>query len=122
VSCSLRAKCLRTPARTQLRQVAIFIGRTPGKPEKALERMKRIVDSDYGKQTIARRFATVEPVFGNLRCNKRLDRLRCAARTRSTRNGSSFVWCTTLKSLTTAATPDEKGSKPTISPESIAKQ
>ena len=74
VSCPLRAKCLRTPARTQVRQVAIFIGRTPGKPEKALERMKRIVDSDYGKQMIARRFATVEPVFGNLRYNKRLDR------------------------------------------------
>jgi transposase len=72
--CPLRAKCLRTPDTTPVRQVAIFVGRTPGKPEKALERMQRIVDSDYGKQMIARRFATVEPVFGNLRYNKRLDR------------------------------------------------
>lgn len=74
LNCALRTQCLRKPDTTQVRQVAIFVGRTPGKPEKALERMKRIVDSDYGKQMIARRFATVEPVFGNLRYNKRLDR------------------------------------------------
>lgn len=30
--------------------------------------MKRRIDSDQGKQMIAARFATVEPVFGNLRC------------------------------------------------------
>jgi hypothetical protein len=50
--------------------VAIFIGRTPGKPERALERMKRKVDSERGKELIGRRFATAEPVFGNLRHNK----------------------------------------------------
>ena len=73
-NCALRKRCLRTPDTTPVRQVAIFIGRAPGKPEKALERMKRIVDSDYGRQMITRRFATVEPVFGNLRHNKRLSR------------------------------------------------
>ena len=36
--------------------------------------MKRKVDSDQGRDLIARRFATVEPVLGNLRYNKRLDR------------------------------------------------
>ena len=36
--------------------------------------MKRRIDSGEGKRMIAARFATVEPVFGNLRHNKRLTR------------------------------------------------
>jgi len=74
LSCPLRAQCLRKPDKTAVRQVIIVIGRTPGKPQKALERMKRKVDSQEGRDLIARRFATVEPVFGNIRYNKRLDR------------------------------------------------
>ena len=42
--------------------------------EKAAEKMKPKIDSDLGKRIIAQRFATVEPVFGNLRGNKRLHR------------------------------------------------
>jgi len=78
--CPLRGGCLRNPNGKGVRQVAIFIGRTPGKPERALERMKRKVDSHAGKQLIGRRFATVEPVFGNLRYNKRLDRFTLRGR------------------------------------------
>jgi transposase len=74
LSCPLRAQCLRKPEKTAVRQVIIVIGRTPGKPEKAIERMKRKVDSQAGRELLARRFATVEPVFGNIRHNKRLDR------------------------------------------------
>jgi transposase len=73
-SCPLRAQCLRKPDKTIVRQVIIVTGRTPGKPEKAIERMKRKVDSQEGRELIVRRFATVEPVFGNIRYNKRLDR------------------------------------------------
>jgi transposase len=72
--CKLRAQCLRHPERTPVRQVAIFQGRTPGKPERATDIMKRRIDSAQGKQMITRRFATVEPVFANLRHNKGLDR------------------------------------------------
>ncbi len=32
--------------------------------------MKPKIDSDLGKRMIAQRFATVEPMFGNLRSNK----------------------------------------------------
>lgn len=80
LNCPLRAQCLRKPHNSQVRQVAIFIGRTPGKPERALERMKRKIDSELGKDMIARRFATVEPVFGNVRYNKRLDRFTLRGR------------------------------------------
>ncbi len=36
--------------------------------------MKRRIDSPLGRDMISRRFATVEPVFGNIRHNKGLDR------------------------------------------------
>ena len=42
--------------------------------------MKRAIDSEEGKARYGRRFATVEPVFGNLRHNKRLDRFTLRGR------------------------------------------
>ena len=36
--------------------------------------LKARIDSPAGRHRIGQRFATVEPVFGNLRANKRLDR------------------------------------------------
>jgi transposase len=73
-NCPLRAKCLRHPERTKVRQVAIFVGRTPGKPEKYLTKMKRKIDSDLGRHEYGRRLGTIEPVFGNIRHTKRLNR------------------------------------------------
>ena len=72
--CPLRAQCLRTPERTPTRQVAIFRGKAPGTPESHTARMQRRLDTPEGRARYGRRLATVEPVFGNLRHNKRLDR------------------------------------------------
>ncbi len=47
-----------------------------------VERMKVKIDSDLGKEMITRRFATVEPVFGNLRGNKRLHRFTLRGKTK----------------------------------------
>ncbi len=44
--------------------------------------MKAKIDSERGKEMITRRFATVEPVFGNTRNNKRLDRFTLRGRTK----------------------------------------
>jgi len=82
LACSLRGQCLRHPERTKVRQIAIFTGRTPGKPETPMQRMQRHVDSDAGRKRIGERFATVEPVFGNLRHNKGLDRFTLRGRTK----------------------------------------
>jgi transposase len=71
--CPLRAQCLRKPATTPVRQVAFFIGKRAGHTAHT-QAMKQKIDSDTGKRMIAARFATVEPVFGNLRYNKRLTR------------------------------------------------
>jgi hypothetical protein len=60
--------------------VAIFVGKHAKAKETACERMRRKIDSEHGKQMIARRFATVEPVFGNLRHNKGLTRFTLRGR------------------------------------------
>ncbi len=42
--------------------------------------MKRRIDSPAGRAQYGRRFATVEPVFANIRYNKRLDRFTLRGR------------------------------------------
>jgi len=79
VPCVLRDQCLRTPDKTKTRQVAFFQGKRASE-ESHTERMKRRIDSDMGKRMITARFATVEPVFGNLRNNKRLHRFTLRGR------------------------------------------
>ena len=71
--CTLRDKCLRHPDRTPTRQVAFFAKNQPS-PLKHTEKMKQRIDSDQGRMLYGGRFATVEPVFGNLRHNKGLNR------------------------------------------------
>lgn len=71
--------CTRKPDRTRERQVALFRGKRDG-VESHTERMKRRIDSTEGKRMIASRFAAVEPVFGNLRHNKRLTRFTLRGR------------------------------------------
>jgi Transposase DDE domain len=78
--CPLRTQCLRHPQRTQVRQVAIFMGKHAHAEETASERMQRKIDTEQGRQMIGRRFATVEPVFGNLRANKKLNRFTLRGR------------------------------------------
>jgi transposase len=72
-SCTLRAKCLRHPEKTATRQVAFF-DKNQASPLPHTRRMKERIDSEEGKRLYGQRFATVEPVFGNIRHNKRLNR------------------------------------------------
>jgi transposase len=72
--CTHRPQCLRTPETTQTRQVAFFHGRVAPPPETHTARMKQRIDSPGGRARYGQRFGTVEPVFGNLRYNKGLDR------------------------------------------------
>lgn len=72
--CGQREKCLRTPDKTQVRQVSFFRGKADTGEESFTNQMKRAIDSEEGKRRYGQRFATVEPVFGNLRHNKQLNR------------------------------------------------
>lgn len=71
--CELRTHCLRHPDKTPTRQVTFFQGKADPEHD-PVEMMKRKIDSDRGRAMITWRFQTVEPVFGNTRGNKRLDR------------------------------------------------
>ncbi len=74
VPCSQRDRCLRTPEKTKTRQVCFFRGRADATKVSYTDIMRRAIDSERGRALYGRRFATVEPVFGNLRHNKKLNR------------------------------------------------
>ena len=80
LSCPLRNKCLLHPDTSKVRQVAFLKGRANG--ESFTDHMKKRIDSPEGRALYGRRFATVEPVFGNLRYNKRLDRFTVRGQTK----------------------------------------
>lgn len=60
--------------------------------------MKQRIDSDIGKRMIAARFATVEPVFGNLRHNKRPTRFTLRGGAKVDGQWISIVWFTISRS------------------------
>ena len=72
-ACVLRRKCLRHPDKTKTRQVAFFHNNQVS-PLPHTQAMKERIDTEEGKQLYGQRFLTVEPVFGNIRHNKRLNR------------------------------------------------
>jgi hypothetical protein len=71
-SCALRTQCIRKPDTAQ-RKVAVH-HRIPDNPHDPIHRMRAAIDSPCGRRLYSQRIATVEPVFGNLRHNKRLNR------------------------------------------------
>jgi len=82
--CTLRDQCLRTPDITATRQVAVFLGKVAASPAaKAVTQsdlMRARIDAPEGRALYDRRFATVEPVFANLRHNKGLNRFTLRGR------------------------------------------
>jgi len=76
--CTHRDRCLLTPQKTKVRQVAFFRGKKDSMSY--TDKMKARIDSPEGRIQYGRRFATVEPVFGNLRHNKQLNRFTLRGR------------------------------------------
>ena len=68
--CQLRSKCLRNP-KTVARQVHVFYGKRPGS---ITDEMKQKIDTPEGRRTYSKRLGIVEPVFGNIRACKKMDR------------------------------------------------
>jgi transposase len=84
VPCPLRARCLRTPESTAVRNVVFFHGRVATRPQLVTHtaRMKAKIDTPEGRALYGQRFGAVEPVFGNLCHNKGLDRFTLRGRTK----------------------------------------
>lgn len=74
--CPLRAQCMRNPA-GRSRQVRIFHGRRPGSLTDA---MKAKIDTLEARKTYSQRLGIVEPVFGNIRAQKGMDRFTLRGR------------------------------------------
>ena len=74
--CHLRAKCLRH-AHTPVRQVRLFSNKRPGSITDA---MRAKIDTPQGRKAYSRRLSTVEPVFANVRAQKRMDRFTLRGR------------------------------------------
>ena len=74
VPCEQRTRCLRIPEKTPARQVVFFRGKADTADESVTDLMRQAIDSERGRALYGGRFATVEPVFGNLRHNKQLNR------------------------------------------------
>lgn len=89
--CPLRAQCLRTPETTPVRNVAFFRGRVSTQHVNHSAAMRARIDSPAGRTLYDRRFATVEPVFANLRANKRLDRFTLRGRAKV--EGQWHLYC-----------------------------
>lgn len=68
--CQLRSKCLLKP-NTVSRQVHVFYGKRPGS---ITDEMKHKIDTPEGRRTYSKRLGIVEPVFGNIRACKRMDK------------------------------------------------
>jgi len=76
-ACVLSDQCLRGPIKPndgRGRQVTRFEAK-PKDNTHPSERMRQAIDSPRGRQLYSQRFGTVEPVFGNIRHNKRMTRL-----------------------------------------------
>jgi hypothetical protein len=78
--CTHRNRCLRTPQKTKTRQVCFFRGKAKDAPQSYTDIMRRAIDSPQGRALYGRRFATVEPVFANIRHNKGLNRFTLRGR------------------------------------------
>lgn len=73
--CALKHACMRNPSSADTREGhGRQVSFTVGTGRSATEWMKRRVDSALGKYIYSHRMSVVEPVFGNIGTNKRLNR------------------------------------------------
>jgi len=69
----LNKQCMKNDVKAQGRQISVPI--KSKRKVTHLDRMRKIIDSEKGKALYSQRMHTIEPVFGNICSNKRLNRL-----------------------------------------------
>jgi transposase len=73
-SCRMKFRCLLKPNQKTPRQVHFFSGKTIDCDENYTEKMKRKIDSIKGRFLYSMRLATAEPVFGQIKWARKLNR------------------------------------------------
>ena len=71
----------------------------PKDPTNPSERMRRAIDSPRGRQLYSQRIGTVEPVFANIRHNKRLTRLNHRGRAKVNTQWSLYCMVHNIEKL-----------------------
>ena len=77
-SCQVRSRCL-SKSDTPRRYLSVEV---ESQQPNLIEKMKAKIDAPQGKQIYARRLAIVEPVFANIRVQKRLDHFTLRSKTK----------------------------------------
>jgi C4-type Zn-finger protein len=65
-NCGLRKRCLRDENQRTPRQINVALDITQEQKAGIIERMKRKIDSPWGRHIYSQRLGTVEPVFGHI--------------------------------------------------------
>ena len=81
-NCKLQTRCMQKPVKAQGRQVS-FLNAAQEKTS-YLDLMKQKIDSEEGRRIYSRRMWTIEPVFGNITSNKRLNRISLRGEAKAT--------------------------------------
>ena len=100
-ACLLSDKCFKGPLKPndgRGRQVTRFVPK-PKDDTHPSERMRRAIDSPSGRQLYSQRFGTVEPVFANIRHNKRLSRLNHRGRNKVNTQWSLYCMVHNIEKL-----------------------
>jgi len=99
VPCHLRSQCLLHPERTEIRQVAYFLGRSEKGKNTFTEKMKRKIDSVAGRLIYSMRMGTVEPVFANICSTIGLDRFTLRGKTKINTQWNLFCMIHNMKKI-----------------------
>lgn len=99
--CELRSQCLRHPERTPVRQVA-YIAKGQPSPHEATEKMKRAIDTQQGRRLYSQRIGTVEPVFANIRHNKKMNRFTVRGKAKVNTQWHLFCLVHNIEKMATA--------------------
>lgn len=89
--CALQKQCMRKPATDRGRQVSIRLGEAEIKTPSLLKQMQEKIDSLKGRHIYSQRLGTIEPVFGNINTNKRLNRFSLRGKTKV--NAQWLMYC-----------------------------
>jgi Transposase DDE domain len=104
--CPLREKWLQTPE-TRRKHLAILIGRV--KETLSQQRIAKI-DTPAARELYGQRLAIVEPVFGNLRSQKRLDRFTLRGKLKVTIQWMLYCMVHNIEKILHSGKVGEKGS------------
>ena len=89
--CALQKKYMRRPVTSRGRQVSIRTGEAQHQAPSLLKQKQEKIDSRKGQHVYSQRIGIVEPVFGNINTNKRLNRFSLRSKTKV--NAQWLMYC-----------------------------